>query len=201
MSTSRKIFIVLVVLAYCVFSTWRIISLQRTNARHERNYDALCEDLTRITDDYSNEVVHAQALELSKNEFERLYEEQTALVKALNLKVARLQTMVNTATTIRDTVYIRTEQPVIVDSSTIVRPFRYHDDWLTLRGSVSEQPDSTAQITLDYQVRDTVDVYVYRVPKKFLFIRWGTKCYDCYVRNRNPHATVTNMSCVVSTKK
>lgn len=200
MTTLRKILICAVVLAYCVFATWRIISLRRTNARHESNYGALCQDLERLTDDYSHEVARCQALELSKNEFEKLYAEQADLVRALNLKISRLQAMVNTTTVIRDTVLIPVQAPIVRDSGVVVRPFTYDDTWLSLRGAIRETPEDTV-LGIDYTVRDTVDVYVYRVPKKFLFIRWGTKRYDCYVRNRNPHASVTNMSCTVSTKK
>lgn len=184
----------------CLFLANRNQHLRRDVARQENNIVALSSDLEKMTDDYGNSVARCQALELSNNEIERLYSEQADLVKALNLKVQRLQTLVNTTTVIRDSIFIPVQSPVITDSASVIHPLFYDDRWMTLNGMIIERGDSMA-LALDYTVRDTVDVYVYRVPRKFLFIRWGTKRYDCYVRNRNPHADVTNASCVVSTRK
>ncbi|WP_350308236.1 DUF6549 family protein [Gabonibacter massiliensis] len=39
--------------------------------------------------------------------------------------------------------------------------------------------------------RDTLVQIVYRVPRKFLFIRWGTKAIRQEVISKNPYSKIT----------
>lgn len=165
------------------------------------NQEALLSDLEVVKGKYGVEAAKVQALELSKNEFEKLYNNQVTLVDNLKLKVKRLETVIQTSTAIRDSVVIEVDKPIYVrDTSSIVRPFSFSDSWVDIRGELSINGPSSvddAEILLDYMVKDTLDVIVYREPKRFLFIKYGIKRLDCYISSRNPKSSVVMGSCVV----
>lgn len=167
--------------------------------RLSSNQEALLSEMEVVKTKYGEEVSRVQALELSRDEFKELYEKESDLVKALNLKIKRLEDYVSTVVVVRDTIEIPVDRPVLIKDTTI-RPFKYSDSWISLNGKLQFKGTSAldpAKIQLDYSVRDSIEVVIYREPRKFLFIRYGTKRYDCYIRSKNPKAKVVMGSCVV----
>ena len=154
-----------------------------------------------IKDKYGNEVARVQALELSKNEFEKLFNEQSKIAEGLRLKIKRLESYIQTSVETKDSVTIEVQPPIIVkDTNSVVRPFLFSDGWVELKGELTidgEKSIDPAKIRMNYSVTDTLDVMVYREPKKFLFIRCGIKRLDCYIYPRNPKSKVVMGSCVL----
>lgn len=183
----------------------RLKTKSKEVTRLTQNQEALLSDIEVVKGKYSEEVSRVKALELSKNEFEHLYKEQTDLVKSLKLKVGRLETFIETSVVTKDSVIIEVEKPIIVkDSSIIQRPFKFEDKWIDIRGDIAIRGDKAtdpATLSLSYEVRDTLDLMVYREPKRFLFIKYGIKRLDCYIYPRNPNSKVVLGSCVVMKKK
>lgn len=195
-------FIAVFILLGVVYLLWSSnVKKSKEITRLSNNQEALLSDLEIVKGKYGTEAAKVQALELSKNEFEKLYNNQVALVDNLKLKVKRLETVIQTSTAIRDSVIIEVEKPIYVrDTSSIVRPFNFSDSWVDVRGELSiKGPSSSddATIFLDYAVKDTLDLIVYREPKRFLFIKYGIKRLDCYINSRNPKSSVIMGSCVV----
>lgn len=192
---------VLVIILY--FSFQSISNKNNEIKRLELNQEALYSELEVVENKFGQEVARVQALELSKNEFEKLYQAETAKVKALNLKVKRLETYTQTVIHTTDTVFITVAPPIIKDSVTI-RKFEYNDEWASISGSLNIKGDlasSPATVDIAYQTRDTLDVMLYRVPKKCWFIRWGTKRFDCYIQSQNPNSEVVVGSCTIVNSK
>lgn len=65
------------------------------------------------------------------------------------------------------------------------RIFRWHDAWVSVEGVVAG--DSVA---CRVQSVDTLRQIVHRVPRRFLFIRWGTKALRQEIVSSNPHTRI-----------
>lgn len=194
--------LILVVLSAVLY--WSVSSNRRKAREIDRlsnNQEALLTDLQIVKDKYGNEVARVQALELSKNEFEKLFNEQSKIAEGLRLKIKRLESYIQTSVETKDSVTIEVQPPIIVkDTNSVVRPFLFSDGWVELKGELTidgEKSIDPAKIRMNYSVTDTLDVMVYREPKKFLFIRYGIKRLDCYIYPRNPNSKVVMGSCVL----
>lgn len=62
----------------------------------------------------------------------------------------------------------------------------WSDPWITLRGDI--EGDS---MQVHIESRDTLQMIVHRVPKKFLFFRYGTKGVRMEVVSQNPHSRLS----------
>lgn len=62
----------------------------------------------------------------------------------------------------------------------------WSDPWITLRGEI--EGDS---MHVHIESRDTLQMVVHRVPKKFLFFRYGTKGVRMEVVGQNPHSRLS----------
>lgn len=194
--------LILVVLSAVLY--WSVSSNRRKAREIDRlsnNQEALLTDLQIVKDKYGNEVARVQALELSKNEFEKLFNEQSKIAEGLKLKIKRLESYIQTSVETKDSVTIEVQPPIIVkDTNSVVRPFLFSDGWVELKGELTIDGNKAidpARIRMNYLVTDTLDVMVYREPKKFLFIRYGMKRLDCYIYPRNPNSKVVMGSCVL----
>ena len=194
--------LILVVLSAVLY--WSVSSNRRKAREIDRlsnNQEALLTDLQIVKDKYGNEVARVQALELSKNEFEKLFNEQSKIAEGLKLKIKRLESYIQTSVETKDSVTIEVQPPIIVkDTNSVVRPFLFSDGWVELKGELTIDGNKAidpARIRMNYSVTDTLDVMVYREPKKFLFIRYGIKRLDCYIYPRNQNSKVVMGSCVL----
>lgn len=176
--------------------------------RLERNQQALFTDIETLTDQYGREVKKVAALELTKKELKTQNSALAKTVEALNLKVGRLQTLVEATSHVRDSVAIPLAPPVVIERDSfppiIQRPFKFEDTYSRIWGQVTFNGDvasGEAELDLNYSIVDTLDVIVYRTPKRFLFIPYGIKRIDCFIRSRNPHSTVVAGSCTICNKK
>ena len=71
----------------------------------------------------------------------------------------------------------------------------WSDPWMSLRGTI--RGDSfTARI----ESRDTLQMIIHRVPKRFLFFRYGTKGVRMDVVSQNPHTRLSYPKVILFTK-
>ena len=112
---------------------WSISSGRKKSKEIDRlsnNQEALLSDLQIVKDKYGNEVARVQALELSKNEFEKLFKEQSEIAEGLRLKIKRLESYIQTSVETKDSITVDVQPPIIVrDTSSVVRPFEFSDGW------------------------------------------------------------------------
>lgn len=71
----------------------------------------------------------------------------------------------------------------------------WSDPWITLRGEI--EGDS---MQVHIESRDTLQMIVHRVPKKFLFFRYGTKGVRMEVVGQNPHSQLSYPKIIVFKK-
>lgn len=115
--------------------------------------------------------------------------------KELKIKNSRIMAAATTSTTTRVDVKAAI-RPVPHDTcsrslSGLYRPpdvsqVSWSDPWITLRGDI--EGDS---MLVHIESRDTLQMIVHRVPKKFLFFRYGTKGVRMEVVSQNPHSRLS----------
>ena len=71
-----------------------------------------------------------------------------------------------------------------VNSST--RLLAWSDPWLSISGTISD-----SLIRCSVSVSDTLDIIVHRVPRRFLFFRFGCREVRMDIISRNPHTRLT----------
>ena len=131
-----------------------------------------------------------ERLTLSNREFREYAGELEKTVNALQLKVHRLQSASRTAVETHYPVTVRLRDTVVLrDTLTVadtLRHLHYETPWLMLDGAVCGD-----LFRGDVLSRDTLVQVVHRVPRRFWFIRWGTKAIRQEVTTRNPYSRIT----------
>ena len=112
-------------------------------------------------------------------------------IRRLGIRLRRLEaaakavavTDAEIRTPLRDTVVVRIHDTLPVRDT--VRMFRWRDPWISVEGRIGR--DSAA-----CRIRsvDTLRQAVHRIPRRFLFIRWGTKALRQEIVSTNPHTRI-----------
>ena len=152
--------------AYAVLATALLFFTCRhyraENRRLVENQTALAADVTRYRTRLGAEAASVQALRLRCGEFETLRAADAEQIR-------RLVVRIHDTLPVRDT----------------VRMFRWRDPWISVEGRIGR--DSAA-----CRIRsvDTLRQAVHRIPRRFLFIRWGTKALRQEIVSTNPHTRI-----------
>ena len=186
---NKYLCIACVILAVACASLWEVNSnLRQEKERLTGNQEALMDEVQYYQDEAGRNAASVQRLELSKAELEAYNGELTQRIEDLNIKLKRVQAATTTATQtnveiktiIKDTIIYR-------DTGMLVLPaIKWQDPWVNVDGII--KPDSTVDLSI--QSVDTLFQVVHRVPKKFLFIRYGTKAIRQEITSSNPHTKI-----------
>ena len=137
-----------------------------------------------------------QAITLKTSDLKRSPDSLLAVnKKELKIKNNRIMAAATTSTTTKLDVKAAI-RPVTHDTCSRILSGSYRppdvsqvswsDPWITLRGEI--EGDS---MQVHIESRDTIQMIVHRVPKKFLFFRFGTKGVRMEVVSQNPHSRLS----------
>lgn len=148
-----------------------------------------------------NSMASAPAVTLKSSEFRQSADTLTSIAKSMRIRPSRITQAATTAAEMRADI----TAPIIPDSSDkppspsmrVVNrsSLHYEDPWLTLSGTITS--DTTTEIigrsffSGTIRSRDTLDIIVHRVPKRFLFFRFGCKAVRMNISSRNRHTVLT----------
>jgi len=126
-------------------------------------------------------------LTLKNSEFEKYNVDLVKEVESLNLKVRRLESVSQTGikteykikTVVKDSLIYRDGKPQSVQC------INQHDKWNSLDGCIINKFFEGNVMSID-----SIDQFVHRVPRKFLFIKYGTKAIRQEVVSKNPNSTI-----------
>lgn len=161
------------------------------NRRLTQNQTALASEIEHYRTQLGQEAASAQALRLRCAEFEELRAADAEEIRRLGIRLRRVeaagknvtQTDLEVRAPLHDTIVIhRRDTLPIIDTA---RGFRWQDPWVTVEGLLVG--DSVA---CRVQSIDTLRQVVHRIPRKFLFIRWGTKALRQEIVSSNPHTRI-----------
>ena len=155
---------------------------RRENRRLTQNQHALAAGIERYRTRLGQEAASVQALRLRCAEFEELRAADAAEIRRLGIKLRRLEAAARTATAtkveirtpVRDTVVVRLSDTLVVRDT--LRLFRWRDAWV--------------RVLCRVESADTLRQVVHRIPRRFLFIRWGTKALRQEIVPSNPHTRI-----------
>lgn len=123
-----------------------------------------------------------RVVEVDRTDYKKLLADKE-LIKELNLRVSQVEAENRMLLGTRDTVYL-SENGQELHGGDTTRVLRYHDQWADF--SYFEE-----KRRLEYSVRDSLTTYVTREYKhRFLWWKWGTKGYNVYHVNYNPHSRI-----------
>ena len=177
--------------AYAVLATALLFFTCRhyraENRRLVENQTALAADVTRYRTRLGAEAASVQALRLRCGEFETLRAADAEQIRRLGIRLRRLEaaakavavTDAEIRTPLRDTVVVRIHDTLPVRDT--VRMFRWRDPWISVEGRIG--PCRIRSV-------DTLRQAVHRIPRRFLFIRWGTKALRQEIVSTNPHTRI-----------
>ena len=166
---------------YAVLIT-ALLAYGYTRYRHEtrrltQNQDALASGIEHYRTRLGQEAASVQALRLRCAEFERLRAEDAASIRRLGIKLRRLEAAAKTVTA--------TSVDLRAPVRDTLKLFRWRDAWVTVEGRIR-----TDSVACRVQSTDTLRQVVHRVPRRFLFIRWGTKALRQEIVSSNPHTRI-----------
>lgn len=178
----KKFFCVVAVVATLatIVCGYVIASLRSEGERLRANQRALLTDVEFYRTRANESAASVEVLQLTLNEFREHRAEDAKRIKELGIKLRRAESYAKSASVssyeerlpLRDTIILRDT----------VRIFDGGDAWSTIHGSVKED-------TIAYSLHsvDTLYQVVHRVPRKFLFFRFGTKAIRQEIVSSNPH--------------
>lgn len=157
--------------------------------RYKGNNQALIESVELYRTKADEAAASVQVLRLRCGEYEDLRAADAEKMRQMGLKIRRLesvaksavQTKVEVVVPIRDTVIIRDT----VQLRDTVKLFRWQDSWVTINGVIDKD-----SVSCKLRSVDTLRQNVYRVPRRFWFINFGTKALRQHIVSSNPHSEI-----------
>lgn len=163
--------------------------LLKENARLENNNSALLQSVKTYRTKADENAASVQVLRLKIGEYEELRAADAERIRKLGIKLKRLEsasksvtkTAVNISAPLRDTVILRDT----LHLHDTVRLFRWRDSWVTVDGVIENDSVSCSVTSVD-----TLHQIIHRIPRRFLFFRYGTKAIRQEIVSSNPHTEV-----------
>ena len=165
------------------------------NKRLKENQITLTNNVERYRTAANEAAASVQALRLRCGEYEQMRAKDAQYIRDLGIKIRRLESVATThsesalqiTTPLRDTII---ERDTIILCDTIllrdtIRLFRWEDSWVRIEGAIAND-----EITCDVRSIDTLRQIVHRIPRRFLFIRYGTKAIQQEIISSNPHTQI-----------
>lgn len=173
------------IIAIVALSYW-LNNTREEKKRLANNQESLLSDVEYYKTESGKNAASVKKLELTKAELQEHCQDLTKTVEDLGIKVKRLQsasttvtkTEVEIQTVVRDSIVYR-DRPISL------KVISWMDPWVSLNG-VLDGDEFSAKI----ESIDSLSHAVHRVPKKFLFFRYGVKAVKLDVVNKNPHSKI-----------
>ena len=158
--------------------------LIKENARLRGNQHALIEGDAFSRTESGKSAASVEVLQLELAEFRSLREQDAEEIASLGIRLRRAESYAKSVamTTLTDTVIVRDTVVVRDTVKMAARHFAGEDAWSRVEGILFGD-------SLRYAIRttDTLHQVVHRVPRKFLFIPYGTKAIRQEVWSSNPN--------------
>ena len=120
--------------------------------------------------------------------WERTYQQVCKTAFLWGVKFKRLQAAATTATQTEVKVITQIRDSIVYRDGVLdsLKMFKWSDAWVDVAGEIRGR-----DVSLDVVSNDTIRQIIHRVPKKFWFIKWGTKAIRQEVVSSNPHTKIT----------
>lgn len=183
---------VLTAAASALFWGSKLSKLKEQCSMLERNQQSLLEQCDTLTLANGKHIARVMELELTNEELCKLVGEDYQQISELGIKNKYLQHVISTGshtelkvdTIVKDSIIF---VPVI-DSTGItykqdtMQVWNWQDDWVKAHGTIYNN-----KVEAEFESTDSLLIVAYRVPKRWWFIKYGTKYVEMEVVSSNPH--------------
>ena len=151
--------------------------------RLKANQSALGEQIAHYETRLGDSAASCRVLRLRCREYEELRAQDAAEIRQLGIRLRRTEAMARTSlsTTVESAAPLR-DTLRLYDT---LRLFRWQDPWVEVAGEIDGDTVRCRVVSVD-----TLLQVVHRVPRRFWFIRWGTKAIRQEIVSKNPHTRV-----------
>ena len=177
-----KRFLLLYALCATVVAAWGFLC-HREAERLDNNQTALMEQIIHYRTDLDKSAASVRALQLRCEEYRRLRAEDLRRIRDLGIKLQRIESTATTATRSEIEMAAPLRDTVILHDT--LRVFEWRDPWVRVDGVVHQD-----SVECRIESIDTLRQVVHRVPRKLLFIRYGTKAIRQEITSSNPHTQI-----------
>jgi hypothetical protein len=161
-----------------------VVYLVRENERLRRNVHALEHGVEYYRTESGRSAAAVEVLELEVAEYRRRSGDDAKMIESLGIRLRRAESVAKSATvtTLGDTVVLR--DTVIVRDTVLMsaRHFAGEDAWSRVEGLLFGD-----SVRYNVHTVDTLHQVVHRVPRRFLFIPYGTRAIRQEVWSSNPN--------------
>lgn len=193
MSDDKKTILLLLaaLIAGCAISCWYIGKLDRENKRLGSNQQALLKECDTLRTANGRSIARVLELELTASEFEEQCTELEQQVHELGIKNKRLEHLVQAGSRTELRIDTITKDSIVylqeMGRQDTLKCWEFDDGWVQASGCINKEGRLQAEFTSN----DTLLVVAHRVPKRFLFFRFGCKYIELNVASRNPYTRLT----------
>lgn len=162
-------------------------SLKKENERLVGNQQTLLSKVTYYQTEAGKSAASVQRLELTKSELKKSYDELCKTADDLGVQVKRIKSASTTETNTRLFIQTVVKDSLIYRDAVIdtCKVLSWKDAWVNVNGWIKGN-----DMELSVSSTDTLTQIVHRVPKKFLFFKFGTKAIRQSVVSSNPHTDI-----------
>lgn len=181
---NRVLFVVAVV-ATC-FAMVCGLMLRHTRGelrRLEQNVESLMGDVEHYKTRAKKSAASVAILELKIEEFKRMQSRDAEQIRSLGIRLRRTESFAKSVTATNSSLSIALRDSIVERDT--VKIFDTTQGGTTLSGRVASD-----SLSISIKQRDTLYQVVHRVPRKFLFLRFGTKAIHQDVWTSNPLSEV-----------
>ncbi|MFV0537642.1 MAG: DUF6549 family protein [Dysgonomonas sp.] len=165
---------------------WQLDKTVTEKQRLSNNQEALLSDVDHYKTESGKNAASVQKLELTKSELEKYNVDLKETISDLNLKINRIQAAATTATQSNYKIKTVVKDSIVYrDVPVKLQRIDFRDPYIDLTGTID-----SGTFSGDITTRDTLVQIIHRVPKKFLFIKYGTKAIRQEVVSKNPYSKI-----------
>lgn len=155
--------------------------------RLRNNNEALTTETRLYQTRLEESAASAVALQLQLDEYRKQHADDTKRIRDLGIRLHRVesiatsasQTQINVSAPIHDTIFL---DRLLPDTASV---FRWSDRWVSIEGIIHN-----GKAECNIESIDTLRQVIHRVPRQFLFFRYGTKAIRQEITSSNPHTHI-----------
>lgn len=164
--------------------------------RLDRNGRVLSDSVLHYRTRLGEAAASVEALQLKCSEYARLRERDARRIRELGISLRRLEAASATAVSTGIEMRVPIVDTVTASASECraaaaeydsVRLFGWSDEWVSISGRIVSDSVECSVVSID-----TLHQIVHRVPRRFLFIRYGTKAVRQEMVSSNPHTRIVS---------
>ncbi len=186
----RILLVTTILLATALVVSIRYSAAQREERhRLQTNQAALLRQNREYRVRDSLNAVSAGILSMRADELRRGFDGLSELVRDMDIKLKRVESLSQASVEGRYEIKAAVRDTVVVvarETPAFAQAVHFSDTHMELQGFILDSVFHGSVLT-----RDTLTQVVHRVPRRFLFIKWGTKELRQEIVSSNPHSRIT----------